>query len=302
MLDRYIGLGVAAITLALSAQAQTVSFSSPVPWVTQRNDTISVKAQVDTAQIKQKSLAFKLSQVSKGKKKEIASKKVTVSDVSVDVSFGSIKKQLLGGDEYLQVEWSIPGSTDKGTVEPIGIVPESIFKDLAAVTATKVKDAQGLSGLKDEQFQILGDVKIAAAWNMDACFFAIKKGADAKSIIKCAFDGKNGKSAFLSYPDRIVSFNAQNDTLNTIHYTRELNNDTLVYKEGKWNSSIKKEVMGDVVVITVPWSDVGVIPFDDRTVGFAMFAEGSDGKVTQSNPANAKLYIPGTWTNLLLAK
>lgn len=302
MLDRYIGLGVAAITLALSANAQTVSFSSPVPWVTQRNDTISVKAQVDTAQLKQKSLTFKLSQVSNGKKKEIASKKVTVNDVSVDVSFGAIKKQLLGGDEYLQVEWAVPGGNDKGVVEPFGIVSESVYKGLAPVTAAKVKTADDLSQFKGDQFQTLGDIKIAAGWNMDACFFAIKKGADSKSIVKCAFDGKNGKSAFASYPDRIAIYNAQKDEVSAIHYVREMKADSLKFNENKWVNTITKKQQGDLVIITIPWSDVGVIPFEERTVGFALFAQNADGKVSQSIPSGAKVFIPGTWTNLLLAK
>jgi len=302
MLDRYIGLGVTAITLAFSAQAQTVSFSSPVPWVTQRNDSVSVKAQVDTAQLKQKALTFKLLQVSNGKKKEIASKKVSVTDLSVDVSFGAIKKTLLGGSEYLQVEWSVPGSkTDKGIVEPFGIVSESVFKGLAPVTAVKVKTAQECSQFKDDQFTSLGNVKVATAWNMDNCFIAVKKGADAKSLLKCAFDGKNGKSAFASYPDRILEYDIEKDALNPIHYTREIKADALKYNENKWINSITKEVQGDLIVITIPWSDVGVIPFEERTVGFAMIAE-SSGKVAQAIPAAANVLIPGTWTNLLLAK
>ncbi|HEX2960020.1 MAG TPA: hypothetical protein VHO70_24515 [Chitinispirillaceae bacterium] len=302
MLGRYIGLGVTAITLALSAQAQTVSFSSPVTWVTQRNDTVAVKAQVDTAQLKQKSLTLKLVQVDNGKKKEIASKKVSVNDVTLDMSFGSIKKPLVGGESYLRIDWSVPGATDNGALYPFGIVSESVFKDLVPVKAVKVKAAGDCFQLKDDQFQNLGDVKVATGWNMDSYFFVVKKSADSKSIVKCAFDGKNGKSAFLSYPDRFVGYNAQTDSVSAVHYVREMNADTLKYRENNWNNSITKQKSGDIVVVTVPWGDIGVIPFDERTIGFAMFAEGADTKVTQSIPATAQRLIPGTWTNLFLTK
>jgi hypothetical protein len=302
MLGRYIGFGVTAITLALSAQAQTVSFSSPVTWVTQRNDTVSVKAQVDTAQLKQKSLTMKLVQVENGKKKEIASKKVTVSDVSLDMTFGSIKKPLIGGESYLRIDWAVPGSTENGSLYPFGIVSESVYKDLVPVKAAKVKAAEDCFQFKDDQFLNLGDVKVATGWNNDSYFFVVKKGADAKSVVKCAFDGKNGKSAFLSYPDRFLGYNAQTDSVSAVYFVREMNADTLKYKQNNWNNSITKQKSGDVVVLTVAWSDIGVLPFDERTIGFAMFAEDAGAKITQTIPASAQRLIPGTWTNLLLSK
>lgn len=302
MLGRYIGLGVTAITLALSAQAQTVSFSSPVTWVTQRNDTVAVKAQVDTAQLKQKSLTMKLVQVENGKKKEIASKKISVTDVSLDMSFGSIKKPLVGGDSYLRIDWSVPGSTENGALYPFGIVSESVYKDLVPVKAVKVKAAEECFQFKDDQFQSLGDVNVATGWNMDSYFFVVKKSAGAKSFVKCVFDGKNGKSAFLSYPDRFVGYNAQTDSVSANYYVREMNADTLKYRPNNWNNSITKQNSGDIVVLSVSWSDIGVLPFDERTIGFAMFAEDAGTKVTQSIPASAQRLIPGTWTNLLLAK
>jgi hypothetical protein len=286
----------------LSAQAQTVSFSSPVTWVTQRNDTVSVKAQVDTAQLKQKSLTMKLVQVENGKKKEIASKKVAVSDVSLDMTFGSIKKPLIGGESYLRIDWAVPGSTENGSLYPFGIVSESVYKDLVPVKAVKVKTAEDCFQFKDDQFQALGDVKVASGWNNDSYFFVVKKGTDAKSIVKCAFDGKNGKSAFLSYPDRFVGYNTQTDSVSAVYFVREMNADTLKYKQNNWNNSITKQKSGDVIVLTVAWSDIGVLPFDERTIGFAMFAEDAAAKINQSIPASAQRFIPGTWTNLFLAK
>ncbi len=302
MLGRYIGLGVTAITLALSAQAQTVSFSSPVTWVTQRNDTVTVKAQVDTAQLKKKTLTMKLVLVENGKKKQIASKKVAVSDVSLDMSFGSIKKPLVGGESYLRIDWSVPGSTENGSLYPFGIVSESVYNDLAPVKAVKVKAAEDCFKFKDDQFQNLGDVKVATGWNMDSYFFVVKKSADAKSVVKCAFDGKNGKSAFLSYPDRFLGYIPQSDSVSADYFVREMNADTLKYRQNNWNNSITKQKSGDIIVLTVAWSDIGVLPFDERTIGFAMFAETSGAKVTQSIPASAQRLIPGTWTNLFLAK
>ena len=79
-------------------------------------------------------------------------------------------------------------------------------------------------------------------------------------MICFAFDGKNGKNAFLSYPDRIISYIPAKDSLNTIHYKRDVKEDTLRYTDKLWQSEIKKEIIGEKVVISMPWADIGVIP------------------------------------------
>ncbi len=64
--------------------AQSVSLNVPSAWSTLRTDSVIVKAQIDTAGIKQKQINYTLSSVIGGVTKVIAKKQVKVTDVSSD--------------------------------------------------------------------------------------------------------------------------------------------------------------------------------------------------------------------------
>jgi hypothetical protein len=283
---------------------QAVSFSNPSPWVTLRNDSIVAHAQVDTVQLQKKTVKLSLVQINKGKKKVIASKSAVVTETSMDFSFGKIKKDVLGGSEYLNLEWSVSGTEEKGSIGPIGIVDLSKIAKTESVKAVRVKDGCGSNdaqaGIKNEQFGKIGKIEFATAWNKDAFFIIIKK--DTSSNIQFAFDGKSGKNAFLSYPDRIISYQPASDFISGKHFSREIAGDTLKYLEKVWKSELSKDVVGDRVIIKMPWYDTGIIPFEERTIGMAIFASSTDGKTNTSLPEKAQLYVPGTWGDVLLQK
>ena len=48
-----IKAALACVTSVSAIMAQAVSFSSPASWITQRNDTVFIRAQLDTALIKE---------------------------------------------------------------------------------------------------------------------------------------------------------------------------------------------------------------------------------------------------------
>lgn len=285
--------------------AQAVSFSNPAPWLTQRNDTVFLRAQLDTALLKKKTISVSLSQVNNGKKKVLTKKNINVTDNIIEISLGCVGKDFVGGSEYLSLQWTVPGSEEKGTIEPIGILNIQKMKKTEPVKAVHVandaKVASVSDAIKDQNFIKVGANEFAAAWNKDAFFIVIKKSQDG-SVLQFGFDGKNGKNAFISYPDRIVSYNLSNDSLKAIHYVRQLVADSLKYSENKWNSEIKKEMSGNKVVISIPWADIGVIPFEERMVGFGVFSIQNDGKVSASVPDNAQILIPGTWSDVFLQK
>ena len=305
MIRKISTLTATVIFAAASVYSQAVSFSSPVPWTTQRNDTIIARAQIDTAQIKKKSIFMTLSLFSNGKKSTLSSKTFKISDYAGEFSFGRINRNLVGGRDFLQIDWSIPGGQMKGTIAPVGIVNLDKVKKSepvkAIAAASGATPAALVSAVKDENFQKAGKIEFATAWNKEALFIVLKKNQEPGAV-QFSLDGKSGKNAFVSYPDRFISYTPANDSLAAFHFTRDLKDNVIRYASEKWQTEITKEVTGDKVVIRVPWYDTGVVPFEERSIGFGVFAVDQKEKVTASVPEGAQAFIPGTWGNLVLQK
>jgi len=120
--------------------------------------------------------------------------------------------------------------------------------------------------------------------------------------LQFALDGKNGKNAYISYPDRIIVYAPSKDSVYGIHYNRDMRNDSLIYIPKDWETGITKSKIDGKVVIKAPWYQTGIIPFEDRTIGFGAFALNSTSAQTAAVPSGAKYFIPGTWGDLLLKK
>lgn len=285
--------------------SQTISFNTPLPWVSLRNDSLIVRAQVDTAELKDKKLKITVSTVKNSRSKKISSKSFSLNEPSGEFAFGSLKKKLVGGEEYIKIDWSISGTKDKGTIEPIGIANLTALPETSPMTAVKVDDgiaAKDVSGKITGKFNKTGATEYAFAWNKTTLFIAVKKTTTDKNI-KFAIDGKSGKNAFLSYPDRFVVVSPSDSTpVKGIHFERKVKGDSLQYKELKWRNEISTEETGDVIVAAMPWYDAGMISFEERTVGFGVFVENKSGKTVASVPQKADDQIPATWGVLKLAK
>lgn len=290
----------AGVLLSSQLIAQTVSLNVPTAWSTLRNDSVQVKAQIDTAGLKQKQVNYTLSSVISGVSKIISKKQVKIKDVSSDVLLAKVKNPVIGGSDFLKIEWA--ADSQKGEILPFGIVNLNKIPKREPVKAKSVDDGVTLKAIvenvKDEQFYKCGAKQYAVLWNSKALFFVAKKTADTSSLV-FALDGKNGKNAFVSFPDRFVV--CKKDSVWGTHYKRDIEKAALKYTSQNWNTEITKEVIGDKIVIRMPWYDSGIVPFGDRMVGFAVFAKDKD-KVVSSSPEKAMEFIPGTWGNLTLAK
>lgn len=288
-----------------SGYSQTISFNTPLPWVSLRNDSLTVRAQIDTSALKGKKLALTVLSNKKGKSKTIASKTFTITDPSGEFSFGKLGKKLLGGEEFIRIRWAIKGQEDKGDIAPIGIADLTKLASTDTVKAVKIgddKSAKDAAAAIGANLSTVGGISYGIAWNKSGAFIAVKKN-DGSQTIKFGFDGKNGKNAFLSYPDRfVVCTPGDSAVVKGIHFQRAINSDALDYKEEQWRNSIEHEVVGDVVVVKVPWYDTGMIPFDGRTIGFGAFVENSSGKSVATLPKGADFFAPATWGTLLLLK
>lgn len=285
--------------------SQALSFNSPLPWVSLRNDSVIVRAQIDTAALKGKKLSMSLATVKNGRKRTISTKRFPLTDPSGEFSFGQIGKKLVGGREYLRVTWSVKGTDDRGTIEPIGIADLSAMektKPMQALHVAENADPKKVKGAVKGKFISAGKGSFAFAWNKKALFIVQKKG-ESEAAVQYAFDGKSGKNAFLSYPDRIVSCTpADSLPVKGIHFKRVVKHDSLKYEQLDWNNEITFEETGGDIVITVPWFDTGMIPFEERTIGFGVFVTDTSGKNVAMLPEKADFFTPATWGVLQLLK
>lgn len=309
MRSRTVMLGVLGLFCAAwpsrAATADIVSFNSPGQWLTQRTDAVVAKMQLDTSKIPQKKIELSLFRVEGGKKKLITTKQCKVKDYSQDVSLGNAGNALVGGRDFLRIEWNLPGSKDKVMLFPFGVVNLDKIPKIEPVHAVKVKDvidtknwATITSGVKYSS--VKGD-EFGLAWTPKALVIAVKKPA-AKDIIRFAFDCKNGKNAFLSHADRIIDLHCAKDSLGSLYYERGVVNDTISYTQTAWHNDVS--LVGDkqTAVIVVPWYDLGMLPLDERTIGFAAFVIDEKANVLAAKPEKAQCFLPGSWGSVVLDK
>jgi hypothetical protein len=297
------------VALSFSAYSQIVTFNSPLSWVTQRNDSITVRCQIDTALIKgKKEFSVTVQLVDrKSQKKQLAKKSFPVTDYSGEFNIGTINQVLVGGHSYLKINWAIPGSESKGYISPVGIATLDKLPPVVLTKIIAVKDgadaAAVAAGLKETDYLSFGTEKCAFAWTKEALYIVLaKQPAPAAGCIRFALDGKNGKNAFLSFADRVVEYHPATDSLGTLHYSRAMYGDTLKYETKPWPSEIKKSVSGDKIVISIPWFDSGIMPFGERKFGIGISTFDAKEIQTSAYPSMADFYLPATWGDYELAK
>jgi hypothetical protein len=311
----------AALSLSLSALSVSLVFAqddapvvvtSPAEWSTLRSDSVSVSVQVDTAKLPKGGIDFKVVRRSGARSSVLFTKSVKAEDAVVDVFLGRVKGERVGGGEFLSIEWSVPGSELKGVVEPVGIavLGGTVSPDNKWVpggqylSAVRLKD--GLSG--DEAadalaalrgFSALG-TEFAAGWNASGLFLYFKPTSSVPEA-EFALDLKCGSSAFTAWADRFVAVSA--DSAYGAHTSkRSVDKDGLKVEESPWGGVkfIVSAKAGDGRLVVLDWVELGVLPFDGRNIGFAVFAKGK--KQGGAYPAGAARSIPGTWGGISLAK
>ncbi len=284
---------LAIIAVAGALSGQVVSFNSPTEWMTLRDQSVTAKVLLDTAKIEQKRISLKLEKVTNRGVRRLASKTFRIQDYAEDFPLGSMNAEIAGGKEYLRISWTLPGADETGALSPFGVVA----LDSAAELEPTVRAVRGKpEDLSKDGFIGIGEHAIAAVYDEDALTLAIRKDQSEKTLT-FAFDGKNGKYAFVSYPDRFVAYTPGADSAETFYYRRSVSDTGIVYKRTEWIAGVESHSTGAHHTIRIPWHDMGLLPFDGRIIGFAAFT-----KDETSAPEGAKRWIPGTWGNLYLGQ
>ncbi len=286
------------------ALGQVVSFNSPTAWVTERSSSITARTLIDTASVGDGRVTFTLSAVVDGRTRKISSESFAVEDYSQEFELGSVGTGVLGGNDYVSIEWKIAGEENGGTVEPVGVVELDESKIENVSTAKKISgtiDQAAVSGLSDNDIVSIGKGQVGAIWN-DEALGLIGSGIPEGHSLVFYFDGKNAKSAFLAFSDRGVGYVGGTDSLLTIRHTRTVTDSGIVYGDKNWVNDISLEKVEGKTLVRVPWYDLAVLPFDGRLIGYSFFLIDSEGNVVEALPKNAQREIPGTWGNVTLVE
>ncbi len=281
--------------------SQVVSINSPEPWTTLRDMSVEAGILLDTANIEQKSMRIKLTKTQNGRKATLSNKLYNINEFPENVALGSVKQRTLGGDNFYAIEWNIPGSDHEGSVAPLGVAvldtpvidPFLTVKKVQAVT-----DVSALGKMVGDSLVEVGPYEMAAGYTDSVLYLYLKKDSGQSSTISFAVDGKNAKNAFISYPDRFISYSDSTDSISAYHFTRSFRNDSISYQKSVWYASISKNTGKNAVMISIPWHDLGFLPFDGRVFGFAVTA--SKGGEETKIPVNADDKIPATWGDAIL--
>jgi len=289
---------------SFGVMAQIITFNSPAPWLTLRNDSLIVKAQLDTSKFTQKKITFTVTKIENKQKKTLATKTFKVTDFTQDFALGLAGTSLLGGKDFVKIEWSVPGAPDKGYCAPVGIVSGEKINKIQPVHVAKASagsDIKNIAALvKDKQFLKVQNAEFLPLWDSSAMVVILKKSS-LKDVVKFTFDGKNGKNAFVSYPDKMVDYVVEKDSMHTYINERGFT-DSVTYTPKVWTNDIAKSSDKDFVMIKIPWYDLGVAkPFEGRVMGFSAFALAAKGPMA-GFPDKAVLFIPGSWGSLVLDK
>lgn len=302
ILSRFSAAFLCVSAMVSSVVAQLVIFNEPTPWITNRSDSGIVRLQLDTARIESKKITLSLSSHINDNKRTLRTKTFRIDDYAEEYNLGPIGKDLVGGHDYLKIEWKIPGSDDHGYCAPFGIV------DLDAMGPPKVLEADSLQGELNEEnvqgllkdtFRTLGESGFGMLWTKRKWIIACKKTDAEEGNLTFVLDGKNGKNAFLSYPDWGIRYFPKSDSLFSFHYSRRLSVDEIRYKEAVWHNEIETIDGEELFIVMVPWHDTGVIPFDGRRMGLVAYLSRGD-EIAEAIPEKAQWDLPGTWADLVL--
>ncbi|MDG5813716.1 hypothetical protein QA601_01370 [Chitinispirillales bacterium ANBcel5] len=300
-------VGVLISGLAVYVSASDVLINSPLPWMTLRNDSLMVRLQADTAQLPQNQITFSVKHHSPGRASQLMSNTVTMDDYSGEFLIGMLGRAQLGGDQWLSIEWNVPGTEKNDRLGPVGIADLNLLESKRINKALRVDDDSKLNDVvsfaKDSTLLEKNDAGVSLAWNTNALFLMIHKSEVSGKELKLGFDPKCGKYAFLAWADRFISYSTETDSVLGTHYRRSYDDEEgLQYQKRVWGENIEQISNEEMVFVSIPWDELGLIPFEERVLGFAVFEYDSNQNLSVSLPQSAQKQVPGTWGEFILQK
>lgn len=275
--------------LTVNVFSSAVSFSSPQPWLTMRNNEISVKVVIDTSITKGKSVKLKAFAMMNGRMSVLKRQSIKGGELTADLDF-KVNGKFIGGMDYIGVDWSVSGiENGSGVYAPIGYMPvDADLKD--KISVDEIKGDYAATSFKSDVTD--GKNEVDFSWNSTGLIIAAKIAGE-KLIVK--IDPKNGKNAFPAFADRCITILNDSSLVEFKYPNRSMTADGIKYEKKDWKNEavIKKD--GEITIVTIPWADLGMIAQKGRIFGIAVINDKKALYPTEGNKA-----VPGTWGNLEL--
>ena len=142
-------------------------------------------------------------------------KNFTIKDYTEEFPLGVMRQNLIGGRSYLKINWSIPGTTNKGSIEPVGVVALDKLPQPQKVVVSRAAEgadiAAVISSIKDADYQTVAPAGFGLAWNKAALYLVIVKPATSPAgggSVRFVIDGKKREErlSFLCRPGDLLPF------------------------------------------------------------------------------------------------
>ncbi|KMQ49413.1 hypothetical protein CHISP_3675 [Chitinispirillum alkaliphilum] len=292
--------------MVFSVSAIDIAFSTPAEWMTLRGDSVLVRFHADTAQLPANQINFRVYRESESSSRRVISRTVTLDSFTGEFNLGSIDEATLGGSQWLTLYWNVPDTDHNGKMGPVGVADLERLENTRIKGATRLADditlEKAYSQLDEEKYVTVGEKSFALGWNNQSLFVALNKSNGSNSELQFAVDPKVGRSAFLSWADRFLVYNAEENSVEGFHYRRRFSDGVLNYSQRSWGEEIKTFAGENNLVVSIPWHEIGLIPFEERVLGFAVFASENGKRSAAILPSQAQGEIPGTWGDIILEK
>lgn len=280
---KYVGTAICGAALTISAA--TVAFNSPVQWRSVRTNDVPVFFLADST-VAGSIMTLTLVENSSGR--VVESKRITVVEGG-NTDTLKVVNPFTDGDSFYSLKWSI--GEESGVLAPFSVTPvDGGIDSLALAVPTANEEATFENASNAEPIFSSNETSIRMTWNPTSLVVVVE--SDEK--VSLSIDPANLKGGFLSYSDRSIAIDFENETTSFTYNTRSLGENGIAYEEESWDGDLKSEIKENVAIITIPWYDLGVKAFAGRQIGFLVNGE------SVSFPEGSSENAPATWGNILL--
>jgi hypothetical protein len=254
---------------------------SPDAWFSFRRDTLSFSVGVNAAD-SGKTVHYELQhRDERGRMTVLATQSRRAIDSEWTLEFAGIRRETVG-QSALWVQEKIDGNSR--VFGPYGLIRTPLSEETDAIVVFN-DDVNNFPLGADDRYRI--------AYNRNGLFVGINT---SKGDLTVSLDPANSKTAFLAFANRIVRFNAEQQTLEFLFPDRSVEQKAMViqYRVRDWEGDMKVHNIANGKLAFIPWHEMGMLFETGRRFGFMVHGNNFN------YPAKASRHTPATWGNLIL--
>ncbi|MCL2844485.1 MAG: hypothetical protein FWE23_03405 [Chitinivibrionia bacterium] len=270
------------IAMALSFVATSFAeLYSPDAWSSFRRDTLEFSVGVNDAD-SGKIVNYELQHRDEnGRMTVLSTQSRRANEAEWTLMFSGIRRETVG-QSALWVQEKIGGNT-------------RVYGPYGLIRTPLLETADTISLFNDDvnNFPLGADDIYRFAYNRNGLFVGINT---SRGDLTVSLDPANSKTAFLAFANRIVRYNAEQQTLEFLFPERSIEQRTMAiqYRVRDWEGDMRVHSIANGKLVFIPWHDLGMLFEAGRRFGFMVHGTGF------AYPAKASRHAPATWGNLIL--